>query len=275
VTPRTSLQALALCAQRVPRAQPAGFIFHLSRCGSTLLSGCLSELHGAVVFSESPVLTEVLVDPALGPQEKQAHVQALIDVKAVLFPSRRVVVKWNAWDIFHAPLLRKAYPAVAAVALVREPVEILASHQARAGRHMSGDPTLAAVDPVFEVSAANSVLEHRMGVLQRLMEDMRALVVQPSSACIDYRQLDGATVRQVAAKFELHCDAHGQRRIVQRMQHDAKLPGQRFQPDGARKAAVFGAAQSRAIAQRLSSLHRDLVLSAERAAPPTEAADVH
>src|SRR3989344_3189918 len=42
-SPRTSLKALAACAQRVPRAQPAGFIFHLSRCGSTLLSGCLSE----------------------------------------------------------------------------------------------------------------------------------------------------------------------------------------------------------------------------------------
>jgi hypothetical protein len=31
VTPRTSLKALAACAQRVPRAEPAGFIFHLSR----------------------------------------------------------------------------------------------------------------------------------------------------------------------------------------------------------------------------------------------------
>src|SRR3989344_1195398 len=87
-SPRTSLKALAACAQRVPRAQPAGFIFHLSRCGSTLLSGCLSELDEAAVFSESPVLTEVLVDPALTPQEKRAHVQCLIDLKAVLFPGR-------------------------------------------------------------------------------------------------------------------------------------------------------------------------------------------
>ena len=180
-SPRTSLKALAACAQRVPRAQPAGFIFHLSRCGSTLLSGCLSELDEAAVFSESPVLTEVLVDPALTPQEKRAHVQCLIDLKAVLFPGRRVVVKWNAWDIFHAQLLRGAYPAVPAVALVRDPVEILASHHARAGRHMSGDPSLAGVAPVFGVSAGGSVLEHRIGVLQRLMESMQALAVEPDN----------------------------------------------------------------------------------------------
>src|SRR3989344_96409 len=274
-SPRTSLKALAACAQRVPRAQPAGFIFHLSRCGSTLLSGCLSELDEAAVFSESPVLTEVLVDPALTPQEKRAHVQCLIDLKAVLFPGRRVVVKWNAWDIFHAQLLRGAYPAVPAVALVRDPVEILASHHARAGRHMSGDPSLAGVAPVFGVSAGGSVLEHRIGVLQRLMESMQALAVEPDFACIDYRQLRGDAVQQVAAMFGLRCDADGQRRIAQRMQRNAKLPEVRFQPDGARKAAVFDADQSRAIVQRLAPLPRALAPPAERAAPEPEVADAH
>src|SRR3989344_4140063 len=246
-SPRTSLKALAACAQRVPRAQPAGFIFHLSRCGSTLLSGCLSELDEAAVFSESPVLTEALVDPALTPLEKSAHDQSLIDLKAVLFPGRRVVVKWNAGDIFHA----------------------------RAGRHMSGDPSLAGVAPVFGVSAGGSVLEHRIGVLQRLMESMQALAVEPDFACIDYRQLRGDAVQQVAAMFGLRCDADGQRRIAQRMQRNAKLPEVRFQPDGARKAAVFDADQSRAIVQRLAPLHRALAPPAERAAPEPEVADAH
>lgn len=271
ITPRTSLKALAACAQRVPRAQPAGFIFHLSRCGSTLLSGCLSELDGAAVFSESPVLTEILVDPALSPQEKRAHVQCLLDLKAILFPGRRVVVKWNAWDIFHAQLLRGAYPNVPAVALVREPVEILASHQAQAGRHMSGDPSLAAVAPVFGEGAGGSVLEHRIGVLQGLMQGLHDLAAEPGVACIDYRQLDGGTVRQVAAMFGLRCDLEGQRRIAQRMQSNAKLPGIRFEPDGARKAAVFDAAQSTAIARRLSSLHRALLAATGPAAPAAHA----
>jgi hypothetical protein len=57
ITPKTSLSSLDLQAQAVQSITPAGFIFHLSRCGSTLLSGCLSELDTTNVFSESPVLT--------------------------------------------------------------------------------------------------------------------------------------------------------------------------------------------------------------------------
>ena len=277
VTPRTSLRALAACAGRVPRAQPAGFILHLSRCGSTLLSGCLSELDGAAVFSESPVLTEVLVDPALSPHEKRAHVECLIDLKASVFPGRRVVVKWNAWDIFHAGLLRGAYPAAPMVALVREPVEILASHHAQAGRHMSGDPSLAVVAPVFGASRAASVLDHRIRVLQALMEGMRALPAGPDLVrIIDYRKLDGEAVREVAAMFGLPCDAQAERRIARRVERNAKLPDLRFAPDGARKAAVFGAADAQAIAQRLSPLHQTLLATLERTAPePDEAIHAH
>jgi hypothetical protein len=124
------------------------------------------------------------------------------------------------------------------------------------------------------------VLEHRIGVLQGLMQGLHDLAAEPGVACIDYRQLDGGTVRQVAAMFGLRCDLEGQRRIAQRMQRNAKLPGIRFEPDGARKAAVFDAAQSTAIARRLSSLHRTLlaatgpVAPAAHAEPEREVADV-
>ena len=124
------------------------------------------------------------------------------------------------------------------------------------------------------------MLEHRIGVLQGLMQGLHDLTAEPGVACIDYRQLDGGTVRQVAAMFGLRCDLEGQRRIAQRMQRNAKLPGIRFEPDGARKAAVFDAAQSTAIARRLSSLHRALlaatgpVAPAAHAEPEREVADV-
>jgi hypothetical protein len=267
VAPRTALRSLAACAGRVPRAKPAGFILHLSRCGSTLLSGCLSELDEAAVFSESPVLTEVLVDPALSPQEKRAHIECLIDLKASLFPGRRVVVKWNAWDIFHVQLLRDAYPAVPMVALVRDPVEILASHHAQAGRHMSGDPSLAAVAPVFGEGTRGSVLGYRIGVLQGLMLGMCGLVAELGVTCIDYRQLSRDRVRQVGVMFGMRCDAEGLRRIALRMQHNAKLPYIRFAPDGVSKAAVFDTVQSAAILRRLSPLHQALLAFTEPATP--------
>jgi len=270
ITPTTSARSLTSSAGRVPRAQPAGFILHLSRCGSTLLSGCLSELDDAVVFSESPVLTEVLVDPALSPQGKQAYVQCLIDLKASLFPGRRVVVKWNAWDTFQWDLLRGLYPAVPVVALVRDPVEILASHHALAGRHMSGDPSLACIAPVFSGFSAASVLEHRIGVLEGLMQAMLSIEASPRMARVDYAQLNADTIERTACMFGLHCDAAGRLRMEQRMRSNAKLPGTRFEPDSARKAAVFDAAESQLIRQRLSWLHQSLVSRTQQPTPEPE-----
>lgn len=272
ITPRTSLQALAAGHEGVPSAEPAGFIFHLSRCGSTLLSGCLSELEDAAVISESPVLTEVMLDPALSLPEKRAHIARLMDLNASLFPGRRVVVKWNAWDVFQWDLLHGLYPTVPVVALVRDPVEILASHHAQSGRHMSGDPSLAGVAPVFSASSGASVLQHRIGVLEGLMVGMLPLQQIPGTAFFDYPQLQLETLAQIARMFGLRCDAADQRRMEQRMQRNAKLPGTRFQPDGARKAAVFDGSERETIERRLSALHQQLVSPPQPITPMQELA---
>lgn len=79
ITPKTSLASLDIQAQAVQTITPAGFIFHLSRCGSTLISGCLSELDTSCVFSESPVLTEILLDPTLNETSQKHYLQQLID----------------------------------------------------------------------------------------------------------------------------------------------------------------------------------------------------
>src|SRR5271166_938284 len=44
-------------------ATPAGFIFHMSRCGSTLVSQMLAQLDEVVMLSEPQVLNDVLLAP--------------------------------------------------------------------------------------------------------------------------------------------------------------------------------------------------------------------
>lgn len=76
------------------------------------------------------------------------NLQQLINLQASVFPARPdVVIKWNAWDIFRWELIRAIYLRVPVIFLVRNPVEILASHQRLAGRHMSGDSVLSAYQP--------------------------------------------------------------------------------------------------------------------------------
>lgn len=269
IRPRTPLAGL--CAESLPRPgghPPAGFIFHLSRCGSTLVSGCLSELDGTLVLSEPPVFTELLLDSSLDRAQKRDGIAGLVSAITVAVPGRRnLVVKWNAWDIFQWELLHDLYPEVPGLMLVRDPVEILASHHRQAGRHMSGDPSLAGAGPVFCSGSGNqpfvSVLDHRMRVLQAMMERMRDLHESQDVPVLHYRQLDAQAMEQIARRFDLHAGEAARQRIAARLRQHAKALDQRFEPDGRDKAAVFGESDRQRIEARLGPLHAQLLRRAQ------------
>lgn len=56
----TALKELELLAERLPAGNPDGFIFHLSRCGSTLVSQMLAALPRYKVLSEPAPLDNIL-----------------------------------------------------------------------------------------------------------------------------------------------------------------------------------------------------------------------
>lgn len=261
ITPKTSLASLDMQAQVVQSITPAGFIFHLSRCGSTLISGCLSELDTSCVFSESPVLTEILLDQTLGEATQQQHLQELIDLQASVFPARPdVVIKWNAWDIFRWNLIRTIYPQVPAIFLVRHPVEILASHQRLAGRHMSGDPTLSCVHLVFNKNqdVPESVLAFRIGVLNGLMNEMQLFGVDDSVYRVDYRQLDLDKLAEICAYFHIPLASNEISRIQTRLGFHSKLPMLRFNEDAAEKQKLFSSIDVKEIEQALLPLYNQV-----------------
>ena len=264
IRPRTPLAGL--CSESPPGPggpAPAGFIFHLSRCGSTLVSGCLSELDGTLVLSEPPVFTELLLDSSLDHAQKRDGIAGLVSAITVAVPGRHdLVVKWNAWDIFQWELLQDLYPEVPSLMLVRDPVEILASHHKQAGRHMSGDPSLAGAGQVFCVGTSQpfvSMLDHRMRVLQALMERMRDLHQNRGVPVLHYRQLDAGAMEQIARHFDLHAGEAARQRIATRLRQHAKALDQRFAPDGPDKAAVFGERDRQDIEARLGPLHAQLL----------------
>ena len=244
ITPKTSLSTLDIQARLVPSIMPAGFIFHLSRCGSTLISGCLSELDTTSVFSESPVLTELLLDQVLGEATQQKHLQQLIDLQASVFPTRpHVVIKWNAWDIFRWKLIRAIYPHVPSIFLVRNPVEILASHHRLAGRHMSGDPTLADVHLVFNKNqrTPKSLLDFRIGVLDGLLAEMQSIGMESPVYRVDYRQLDLDKLSEISVCFRIPFVEEEVCRMKSRLGFHSKSPMLRFNDDVTEKQTLFNA----------------------------------
>lgn len=258
ITPKTSLSSLDVQVQAVQSIMPAGFIFHLSRCGSTLISGCLSELDTTSVLSESPVLTELLLDQTLGEAAQKQYLQQLIDLQASVFPSRpHVVIKWNAWDIFRWDLIRTIYPQVPSIFLVRDPVEILASHQRSAGRHMAGDPTLAEVHLVFNKNQETpvSLLDFRIGVLGGLLAEMQLIGVGSSVYRVDYRQLNLDKLAEICTYFHISLGQPEISRMKTRLGFHSKSPMLCFNDDVAEKQTFFSAVDTALIQLSLLRLY--------------------
>jgi hypothetical protein len=259
IRPRTAIAPLLAGATVVAGSAPAGFIFHLSRCGSTLVSGCLAELDDTSVLSESPLLTGLLLDASLSDAQKQHALPRLIGLQAAPFLDRqRIVVKWNAWDLFAWPLIGAACPGVPRLLLFRDPEEILASHAVSAGRHMVGDPSLACVDPVFEPAPDSDLLDLRIRVLAALMDTMSRLAAETGALPIDYARLDLRGLEAICRHFGLSPDTGALERLARRAGRHSKQTDQAFAADGERKRRVFDADQRQRIHRALAPRHRAL-----------------
>lgn len=257
IQPCSSLEFAKGQVKKLPVVQPAGFIFHLSRCGSTLISGCLSELDSTCVFSESPLLTELLLDNRLSPAELTIYLRAFINLQAAAFSCRpHMIIKWNAWDIFHWDVIREVYPGVPVIFLVRNPTEILASHYHSTGRHMSGDTSLMSVNPVFSV-ADNfvSLFDFRIGILKSLMLVM--LEKSDYVRVVDYQQLNINTMEEIASYMGIDINSANSLKIHNRMQFHSKFTGKKFQGDG--NHSVFSATEYQNINQSLSDTYHKLL----------------
>ncbi|GAA0647866.1 sulfotransferase family protein [Brevundimonas lenta] len=135
---RTSLAELEAWAADSPGIPPTGFVFHVSRCGSTLLARLLGSLDHALVLSEpGPVDSIIRAGDRLGRDRQISLLRAI--VSALGQPrtpgQNRLFIKFDAWNTLHLPLVRAAFPEVPWVFLHRDPVEVLVSALTRRGVH--------------------------------------------------------------------------------------------------------------------------------------------
>lgn len=263
--PRTALARVAGAREAAGLAVPAGFIFHVSRCGSTLVSGCLSELAGAAVLSESPLLTEVLLDTGLSVERRRELLPVLLDLQRRGLSAASAIVKWNAWDLIHWPLIRELYPDVPVLLLFRNPVEVLASHRHQAGRHMSGDPSLAALHPVFTgMSEGEDMTGFRSRVLHALYEAAAGMCEAPGVMAVDYTQLNAEQIRAISLHFGIAPRGDEYARMQRRMRFHSKELQRGFRPDSLQKRGEFGGLERGRIERLVGPLYRRLLSSSTR-----------
>jgi hypothetical protein len=117
-----------------PTVPLAGIIFHMSRCGSTLIAQMLAASEDHIVASEPAPLDGVLRahlhNTAL---PRATQLRWLRGMVAALGQTRgggeqRFFLKLDCWHVHQADLLREAFPDVPFIFLYREPLEVMVSH---------------------------------------------------------------------------------------------------------------------------------------------------
>lgn len=130
---------LSPAAAALPCLEPAAFIFHVSRCGSTLVTQLLGEDPAFLTLSEVPFFDELLRARYRPEPLGSLPVAAVLPAALKLHGQRRqgaerhLVVKLDSWHIaFHAEL-RALFPRAAFILLYREPAAVLRSQRRHPG----------------------------------------------------------------------------------------------------------------------------------------------
>lgn len=113
-------------------------VFHVSRCGSTMLSQSLVTSPRNIIISEAPIIDQILQSDIFNFDEKNILIRAVIMLLAQeRFPQQKnLIIKLDAWHIFNAVQLRSIFPESPFMLLYRQPAEVLKSHQKMIGMHM-------------------------------------------------------------------------------------------------------------------------------------------
>lgn len=131
-----------LLANELKSLQPQAFVFHVSRCGSTLLSQAFVQSETCISISEAPLLDEILRskehDPDISDAQREEWFKAALSWMGQLRTGREssYIIKLDSWHIHFYDLLREWFPEVPFFFLTRRPAEVLASHAKMKGIHM-------------------------------------------------------------------------------------------------------------------------------------------
>ncbi|MGN8275582.1 sulfotransferase family protein [Pseudomonas sp. SMN5] len=229
---QTPLSVLSQWQQQSAGLAPSAFIFHASRCGSTLISQMLAQLDDHIVVSEPPPL-DALLRAELSDVERTAALKGLLSAygQRRRGVEQRLVIKLDAWNLDELPLLRECFPDTPWLFLYRDPLEIAVSHLRRPGMHMvPGMIGASVLDDGSPFVGQEDFIARRLG---RLFQRALAHCREFAGMAVNYSELPAAMTGRLATFFRLD-EAQCRQAFAAVGQH-AKQPAQVFIGDSADK----------------------------------------
>jgi hypothetical protein len=205
---------------------PDLLIFHISRCGSTLLAQMLGTDADTQVLAEVPLLDQLLMRAAENPNEENIN---LLRAATHLLRrnKKRLIVKTDCWHLLHYTLLRRIWPHTPAVVLYRNPAEVLRSH-----RKLPGIQTVPGMLSSTQLPGINSAQHHEVyfGELMSAFFDAVIKLRHENAQILPLNYASGpeALALQTATHAGFTLSDEQVEQINSRAKFNAKNPGQAF-----------------------------------------------
>jgi len=215
---------------------PAAFIFHVSRCGSTLVSQALAINKQNISLSEVPLFDVILRLPLnndrICDEQSDEILAAAIKFYGIkrTLKENKLFIKTDSWHLLFYKRLRALYPETPFIVMYRNPGDVLNSN--KRSRGMQAIPHL--VEPSLYGFDKNTpdfgdldlymtfVLEKFYNtIIEMATTDARTLLV-------NYNEGLSTMMQRITRFTGIQSGAEEEARIAERSLFHAKYPGEKF-----------------------------------------------
>lgn len=229
----SSIEILPEWAEQIDAISPTAFVFHVSRCGSTLISQLLGIKPGNIVLSEVPFFDELL---RLGHKHTDKDVLPILKAAIHLYGAKRknsdrhLFIKTDSWHIHFYKQLRELYPLTPFIFLYRKPDEVIRSQQKNRGMQaVPGvlEPEIFGFDikEITKLGLDEYMAKVLEGYLQQIIEiansDKLSLLVNYNEGAIEI-------VKKISVHSRISIDENELELMKQRSGFHGKYPEQLF-----------------------------------------------
>jgi hypothetical protein len=235
----SSLESILEWADTLPEINKISFIFHISRCGSTLLSQLIGLDKKYIVLAEVPFFDELLrlnyklknVDEKFQLKILDAAIKFMGQKKSG--DEEQIFIKTDSWHICFYKPYKQLYPKSEMILLYRRPDEVISSHQKKRG--MQAVPML--IEPqVFGFSKKEisqfTLNMYTAKVLEKyllLFEEIET--TDKFTLLLDYKQGAMQLIQQMAEYLKITWDEKHILKMQERAKFHSKHPQQNFEKE--------------------------------------------
>lgn len=232
---RTPISFLGEVVATGDLVKPTGFIFHMSRCGSTLIAQLLAALEKNIVISEAPAIDWVIGSGSNRVEEKRKEwLKWIVSAfgRRRFNAERHYFMKFDCWNTLDLDVITSVYPDVPFVFLYRDPVEVLVSQMTQPGSYfVPGSFGMRLAGLTFDESLRLTREEYCARILAGICNAGLKHSDHENSLLVNYNQLPEGVYDGIADHFGVSFSSDDLETMRAKASFNAKTPQFTFAPD--------------------------------------------